>query len=162
MSNICSILCLLRFANAFSYYGLVLLTTELFQEGGACGSESLLRHRQTPSHTQGHTSAHILILHTDKRKKDNVVQWRVCVCVCVLKPCREINVVFVSKNKRGNCVSGLYMYIYLGTEPQLVISVASSFASTVQSEVCTCQQYVWQHRPSRCWSSRWLLFYASL
>ncbi|XP_038559644.1 synaptic vesicle 2-related protein [Micropterus salmoides] len=25
------------FANAFSYYGLVLLTTELFQEGGACG-----------------------------------------------------------------------------------------------------------------------------
>uniref|UniRef100_A0A3Q2G744 SV2 related protein a n=1 Tax=Cyprinodon variegatus TaxID=28743 RepID=A0A3Q2G744_CYPVA len=26
------------FANAFSYYGLVLLTTELFQEGGACGS----------------------------------------------------------------------------------------------------------------------------
>lgn len=32
--------CLLRFANAFSYYGLVLLTTELFQEGGACGSES--------------------------------------------------------------------------------------------------------------------------
>uniref|UniRef100_A0A4W6GBE6 SV2 related protein n=1 Tax=Lates calcarifer TaxID=8187 RepID=A0A4W6GBE6_LATCA len=28
------------FANAFSYYGLVLLTTELFQEGGACGSES--------------------------------------------------------------------------------------------------------------------------
>uniref|UniRef100_A0A4W6GB21 SV2 related protein n=1 Tax=Lates calcarifer TaxID=8187 RepID=A0A4W6GB21_LATCA len=35
------------FANAFSYYGLVLLTTELFQEGGACGSESvLLKHRQ--------------------------------------------------------------------------------------------------------------------
>lgn len=29
-----------RFANAFSYYGLVLLTTELFQEGGACGSKS--------------------------------------------------------------------------------------------------------------------------
>uniref|UniRef100_A0A3B4B2G9 Synaptic vesicle 2-related protein n=1 Tax=Periophthalmus magnuspinnatus TaxID=409849 RepID=A0A3B4B2G9_9GOBI len=28
------------FANAFSYYGLVLLTTELFQEGGACGSKS--------------------------------------------------------------------------------------------------------------------------
>ncbi|XP_008333775.2 synaptic vesicle 2-related protein isoform X2 [Cynoglossus semilaevis] len=26
------------FANAFSYYGLVLLTTELFQEGGACGT----------------------------------------------------------------------------------------------------------------------------
>ncbi|KAM9823124.1 synaptic vesicle 2-related protein isoform 2-T2 [Syngnathus typhle] len=26
------------FANAFSYYGLVLLTTELFQEGGACGN----------------------------------------------------------------------------------------------------------------------------
>ncbi|XP_068617193.1 synaptic vesicle 2-related protein [Brachionichthys hirsutus] len=26
------------FANAFSYYGLVLLTTELFQEGGACGA----------------------------------------------------------------------------------------------------------------------------
>ncbi|KAI4821300.1 hypothetical protein KUCAC02_029238 [Chaenocephalus aceratus] len=25
------------FANAFSYYGLVLLTTELFQEGGVCG-----------------------------------------------------------------------------------------------------------------------------
>ncbi|XP_056147173.1 synaptic vesicle 2-related protein [Lampris incognitus] len=25
------------FSNAFSYYGLVLLTTELFQEGGACG-----------------------------------------------------------------------------------------------------------------------------
>ncbi|XP_056276070.1 synaptic vesicle 2-related protein isoform X2 [Pseudoliparis swirei] len=25
------------FANAFSYYGLVLLTTQLFQEGGACG-----------------------------------------------------------------------------------------------------------------------------
>lgn len=32
--------CSCRFANAFSYYGLVLLTTELFQEGGACGSES--------------------------------------------------------------------------------------------------------------------------
>lgn len=32
--------CSIRFANAFSYYGLVLLTTELFQEGGACGSES--------------------------------------------------------------------------------------------------------------------------
>lgn len=32
--------CFRRFANAFSYYGLVLLTTELFQEGGACGSES--------------------------------------------------------------------------------------------------------------------------
>uniref|UniRef100_A0A3Q3E2B7 Synaptic vesicle 2-related protein n=1 Tax=Labrus bergylta TaxID=56723 RepID=A0A3Q3E2B7_9LABR len=29
------------FANAFSYYGLVLLTTELFQEGGTCGGESL-------------------------------------------------------------------------------------------------------------------------
>ncbi|XP_066511071.1 synaptic vesicle 2-related protein-like isoform X2 [Hoplias malabaricus] len=26
------------FSNAFSYYGLVLLTTELFQEGGACGA----------------------------------------------------------------------------------------------------------------------------
>lgn len=49
---------LLRFANAFSYYGLVLLTTELFQEGGACGSESLLQHRQLPSHTQGHTHTH--------------------------------------------------------------------------------------------------------
>uniref|UniRef100_A0A8D3E5P9 Synaptic vesicle 2-related protein n=1 Tax=Scophthalmus maximus TaxID=52904 RepID=A0A8D3E5P9_SCOMX len=29
------------FANAFSYYGLVLLTTELFQEGGACGSNKM-------------------------------------------------------------------------------------------------------------------------
>ncbi len=28
-----------RFSNAFSYYGVVLLTTELFQEGGVCGSE---------------------------------------------------------------------------------------------------------------------------
>lgn len=37
INNTCS---LLRFANAFSYYGLVLLTTELFQEGGACGSKS--------------------------------------------------------------------------------------------------------------------------
>lgn len=74
MSNICSTLCLLRFANAFSYYGLVLLTTELFQEGGACGSESLLRHRQTPSHAQGHASAYILILRADNRKKDTVVQ----------------------------------------------------------------------------------------
>uniref|UniRef100_A0A672P375 SV2 related protein n=1 Tax=Sinocyclocheilus grahami TaxID=75366 RepID=A0A672P375_SINGR len=27
------------FSNAFSYYGVVLLTTELFQEGGACGSD---------------------------------------------------------------------------------------------------------------------------
>uniref|UniRef100_A0A8C8GX83 Synaptic vesicle 2-related protein n=1 Tax=Oncorhynchus tshawytscha TaxID=74940 RepID=A0A8C8GX83_ONCTS len=31
------------FSNAFAYYGLVLLTTELFQEGGACGGESLKR-----------------------------------------------------------------------------------------------------------------------
>uniref|UniRef100_A0A8C9WV42 Synaptic vesicle 2-related protein n=1 Tax=Sander lucioperca TaxID=283035 RepID=A0A8C9WV42_SANLU len=31
------------FANAFSYYGLVLLTTELFQEGGACGNRASLR-----------------------------------------------------------------------------------------------------------------------
>jgi hypothetical protein len=28
-----------RFCNAFSYYGLVLLTTELFQAGDVCGSE---------------------------------------------------------------------------------------------------------------------------
>lgn len=67
-------LCVLRFANAFSYYGLVLLTTELFQEGGACGSESLLEHQQTPSHTQGRS--HILIRYTDKR--DILVQWLVC------------------------------------------------------------------------------------
>lgn len=42
--------CFIRFANAFSYYGLVLLTTELFQEGGACGSESqktLFSHSQS-------------------------------------------------------------------------------------------------------------------
>lgn len=44
-------LCLLRFANAFSYYGLVLLTTELFQEGGACGSESLLQQTSTEALT---------------------------------------------------------------------------------------------------------------
>ena len=33
--------CLLpgRFSNAFSYYGLVLLTTELFQAGDVCSSE---------------------------------------------------------------------------------------------------------------------------
>lgn len=60
----CFILCLLRFANAFSYYGLVLLTTELFQEGGACGGESLIQHQQTPSHTEGHTL--IFIWYTDK------------------------------------------------------------------------------------------------
>jgi hypothetical protein len=30
-----------RFANAFSYYGIVLLTTELFQINGTCGGFSL-------------------------------------------------------------------------------------------------------------------------
>lgn len=49
-------LCLLRFANAFSYYGLVLLTTELFQEGGACGSESLLQ--QTTADALTHSRTH--------------------------------------------------------------------------------------------------------
>lgn len=75
VSHHCFILCfcLLRFANAFSYYGLVLLTTELFQEGGACGSESPLV-QQTPSHTQGHSR----ILNLVHWKRDNVVQWLVC------------------------------------------------------------------------------------
>lgn len=52
----------LRFANAFSYYGLVLLTTELFQEGGACGSESLLA-TQTDALTHSRTHTHLSLVH---------------------------------------------------------------------------------------------------
>lgn len=48
-------LALCRFSNAFSYYGLVLLTTELFQAGDVCSSE----YRFPPPSPQPHpTSSH--------------------------------------------------------------------------------------------------------